>query len=389
MKTKQTIKTKDGFNAFSTDFQKTHDMPYAYALGIPYFDENGKIITARFLTINIETNRGVLSALMNEAKELKAPIKDVTFLGLTTNGLSNLILKNYFKPFEGEEGHTNIDVLKIGGPINLCALIYPTKESLIEKAPVSNVDVICRLTAISRLLFKPNQINLDGMFGLLDNLHYTADGAMTPAQWNKEFMKGNFIQSTGPDKIPSLSWGAPVPEGVRIANSGRVRLGAYLSLGTTVIGFVNFNAGTLGACMVEGRISAGVTVGKDSDLGGGSSTMGVLSGGGKEKVSIGENCLIGANGGTGISLGNRCTIEAGLYVTAGTVVSICNLKFKSNKAFSLFPASPSFWIKAVHLSGKDDMLFRRNSKDGNVEVLLNEKPNKLNRVLHATASAGA
>lgn len=384
------ITQTSGFQKFVENFWKKYTLSYAYALGIGFYDENGKLIAVRWLNINIvgPGNTGFLAAMLNVQMN-RAP-KKVTLIDLGKNAKE--LIEDYFGPYESEAGHTNIDILKLGleetisrdefpalkpqSTKKLVAIVYPTKESLTTEAPISAADVLCRLTMISLLQFKPNELNLDGAFGLLNKLYYTADGAMTEVQWKKEFMKGKCVQPISIDKFPPMYWGAPTPDGVRIVNPATVRLGAYLSPGTTVMpaGFVNFNAGTLGACMVEGRISAGVSVGKDSDLGGGSSTMGTLSGGGDIKISIGENCLIGANAGTGISLGDRCTVEAGLYITAKTKVRVISSRFNG--------LTEDFILKASTLSGKDDMLFRRNSVTGQVELLWNDKPNKLNKDLH-------
>jgi 2,3,4,5-tetrahydropyridine-2-carboxylate N-succinyltransferase len=205
---------------------------------------------------------------------------------------------------------------------------------------------------------KPRTINLDGAFGLLQNVAWTSKGpvaidAIESVTWNFA-QRGEHIVVHGVDKFPRMT-DYVVPSGVRIADASRVRLGAHLAPGTTVMheGFCNFNAGTLGASMVEGRISAGVIVGDGSDIGGGASIMGTLSGGGKEMVTIGERCLLGANAGIGISLGDDCIVEAGLYVTAGTVV--------------IDPSGNT--VKAKLLSGQSNLLFRRNSISGSVEVI--------------------
>jgi 2,3,4,5-tetrahydropyridine-2-carboxylate N-succinyltransferase len=205
---------------------------------------------------------------------------------------------------------------------------------------------------------QPRTINLDGAFGLLQNVAWTSKGpvaidAIESVTWNFA-QRGEHIVVHGVDKFPRMT-DYVVPSGVRIADASRVRLGAHLAPGTTVMheGFCNFNAGTLGASMVEGRISAGVIVGDGSDIGGGASIMGTLSGGGKEMVTIGERCLLGANAGIGISLGDDCIVEAGLYVTAGTVV--------------IDPSGNT--VKAKLLSGQSNLLFRRNSISGSVEVI--------------------
>lgn len=215
-----------------------------------------------------------------------------------------------------------------------------------------------RLHLLSHRHVKPRTVNLDGAFGLLANVAWTSIGpvaldALEDVRYN-QLKQGLQLVVNGVDKFPRMT-DYVVPSGVRIADASRVRLGAHLASGTTVMheGFCNFNAGTLGASMVEGRISAGVVVGDGSDIGGGASIMGTLSGGGKEMVTVGEKCLLGANSGLGISLGNNCVIEAGLYVTAGTQVKL--------------PDGAT--VKARELSGANDLLFRRNSLSGAVEVV--------------------
>jgi len=227
-----------------------------------------------------------------------------------------------------------------------------------DSAPTSSADAYLRLHLFSHRLVKPRTINLDGIFGHLQNVAWTSRGpvavdAIESVTWNFA-RQGQQLTIHGVDKFPRMT-DYVVPSGVRIADASRVRLGAYLSSGTTVMheGFCNFNAGTLGASMVEGRISQGVIVGDGSDIGGGASIMGTLSGGGKEMVTIGERCLLGANAGIGISLGDDCIVEAGLYVTAGTVV--------------IDPSGSP--VKARLLSGQSNLLYRRNSLTGAVEVI--------------------
>jgi 2,3,4,5-tetrahydropyridine-2,6-dicarboxylate N-succinyltransferase len=226
-----------------------------------------------------------------------------------------------------------------------------------DAAPADGADAYLRLNLLSHRLMKPRSMNLDGIFGHLQNVAWTDRGpvaveSIESVQWNLA-QKGQHVVVHGVDKFPRMV-DYVVPSGVRIADASRVRLGAYLSSGTTVMheGFCNFNAGTLGASMVEGRISQGVIVGDGSDIGGGASIMGTLSGGGKEMVTIGERCLLGANAGIGISLGDDCVVEAGLYVTAGTVV--------------LDPTGNP--VKAKLLSGQPGLLYRRNSLTGAVET---------------------
>jgi 2,3,4,5-tetrahydropyridine-2-carboxylate N-succinyltransferase len=225
-------------------------------------------------------------------------------------------------------------------------------------APPADVpDAYLRLHLLSHRLVRPHQINLDGIFGVLPNVAWTSHGPVAIEQVAtvraRAIADGVHLGVHGVDKFPRMT-DYVVPPGVRIADADRVRLGAYLAPGTTVMheGFVNYNAGTLGASMVEGRISAGVVVGDGSDIGGGASIMGTLSGGGTTVNSIGEGCLLGANAGIGISLGDRCVVEAGLYVTAGTRVTLPDGEV----------------VKAAELSGADGLLFRRNSQTGAVEA---------------------
>ena len=255
-------------------------------------------------------------------------------------------------------------------PLLLCLL---EKDSKPESVP----EVYLKLHLLSHRLLKPHSVNLEGMFGILPNVAWTSDGAIAirelPGRQQQARLEGRQLSVDSVDKFPKMT-DYVVPSGVRIADAARVRLGAYLGEGTTIMheGFVNFNAGTAGEAMIEGRISAGVFVGKGSDLGGGCSIIGTLSGGGKEVISIGENCLIGANAGLGISLGNACTIEAGLYPTAGTKVTLLDAQQQKLDI-----------VKARELSGKSNLLFRRNSINGTVECLSKLSSIELNSELHA------
>ncbi|HEX6026277.1 MAG TPA: 2,3,4,5-tetrahydropyridine-2,6-dicarboxylate N-succinyltransferase [Solirubrobacter sp.] len=243
----------------------------------------------------------------------------------------------------------------------------------LSEPPNGAADGYLRLHLLSHRLVKPHDVNLDGIFAALPNVAWTSAGPVDPANLTRVLMRfresGRPLQVFSVDKFPRMT-DYVAPSGVRVADADRVRLGAHLAEGTTVMheGFVNFNAGTLGHSMVEGRISAGVVVGDGSDIGGGSSIMGTLSGGGSEVISIGERCLLGANAGIGISLGDDCTVEAGLYVTAGTLVTLPDGEV----------------VKARELSGANGLLFRRNSKTGTVEALPRSgKWAGLNAALHA------
>ncbi|CAH0132033.1 2,3,4,5-tetrahydropyridine-2,6-dicarboxylate N-succinyltransferase [Microbacterium oxydans] len=249
----------------------------------------------------------------------------------------------------------------------------------LDAAPASTADAYLRLHALSHLLVRPNDLNLDGIFGHLPNVAWTNAGPVHPddaARLRPQLQRAG-IQVQGLDKFPRLT-DYLQPAGVRIADASRVRLGAYLSPGTTVMheGFVNFNAGTLGASMVEGRISQGVVVGDGSDIGGGSSIMGTLSGGGTHRVSIGARTLLGANAGIGISLGDDCVVEAGLYVTAGTKIVLVDGPVTADGAKQT--------VKGAELSGQHGLLFRRNSLSGAVEAVRRAGVGvTLNEALHA------
>ncbi|NUP65243.1 MAG: 2,3,4,5-tetrahydropyridine-2,6-dicarboxylate N-succinyltransferase, partial [Nonomuraea sp.] len=229
-----------------------------------------------------------------------------------------------------------------------------TGVAKLSEAPIDAHDVYLRLHLLSHRLVRPHGVNLDGQFGLLANVVWTNFGPCPVPGFERTRLRlraRGAVTVYGVDKFPRMV-DYVLPEGVRVADADRVRLGAHLAAGTVVMheGFVNFNAGTLGTSMVEGRVSAGVVVGDGSDVGGGASIMGTLSGGGKQVISIGERCLLGANAGVGISLGDDCVVEAGLYVTAGTRVTLPDGKV----------------VKAAELSGANGILLRRNSQTGAV-----------------------
>ena len=287
-------------------------------------------------------------------------ILDCSFHAL---GLGSAPSNNHNKEFESQLGEDQIrNLSKIGVELSI---------ELAEK-PKDATDVFLRLHLISHRLVKPHGLNLDGIFGLLSNVVWTSAGACEVEGFDKvrrglQNKYGN-LTVYSVDKFPRMI-DYVIPEGVRIADGDRVRLGAYLSSGTTVMheGFVNFNAGTLGKSMVEGRISAGVIVGDGSDIGGGASIMGTLSGGGKEVISIGQRTLLGANSGIGISLGDDCVVEAGVYITAGSKITLPDNKI----------------VKAKELSGANNLLFRRNSQSGALEALPKTGSwSGLNSILH-------
>jgi len=246
-----------------------------------------------------------------------------------------------------------------------------------DRAIQSTPEAYLKLHLLSHRKTLPNTLNLDGIFAQLPNVAWTSAGPVDVDDIEASLIaarrSGRHVTVHGVDKFPRMT-DYVVPKGVRIADASRIRLGAYLGDGSTVMheGFVNFNAGAMGPNMIEGRISQGVLVGEHTDLGGSSSTMGTLSGGGNIKVSIGRHCLIGANAGTGISLGDRCTIEAGLYITAGTIVDVIDENGEHVRT-----------AKARELSGGSDMLFIRNSRTSKVECRTNRAAIQLNEQLHA------
>jgi 2,3,4,5-tetrahydropyridine-2-carboxylate N-succinyltransferase len=271
-------------------------------------------------------------------------------------------------PFDGLPDEERVDELR---GVRVASITTVLDD--LDAPPADAVDAYLRLHLLSHRLVRPHAINMDGIFAVLSNVAWTSLGPVEPARIEDVRARcranGRHLEVYGVDKFPRMT-DYVVPPGVRIADADRVRLGAHLAEGTTVMheGFVNYNAGTLGASMVEGRISAGVVVGDGSDIGGGASIMGTLSGGGKEIVSIGERSLLGANAGVGIAIGDDCIVEAGLYVTAGTRVTMPDGEV----------------VKARELSGANGLLFRRNSVTGTVEA----QPRSgswggLNELLHA------
>jgi 2,3,4,5-tetrahydropyridine-2-carboxylate N-succinyltransferase len=341
----------------------------------------GKILDTWFPLVNLNENFGTAAVLAS--------------LTGYRNGSKSYYLNQeqveealeHFAPFVNDgKRHANIEVLNDlreflrAGTKSSTGVVVPRMVTVtfigeIAAKPVDAHDVYLRLHLLSSRKVKPHGLNLDGVFGLLNNVVWSSEGPFDPEQFDavrsRLKTRGVDVKVTSVDKFPRMT-DYVIPSGVRIADADRVRLGAHLAEGTTVMheGFCNFNAGTLGKSMVEGRISAGVVVGNGSDIGGGASIMGTLSGGGKEVIKLGEQCLLGANAGLGISLGNNCTVESGLYVTGGSKVT-------------LLPEGTV--IKAAQLSGQNDLLFRRNSQTGAIEVQQKKGAGwgGLNAALHA------
>ncbi|HWI43724.1 MAG TPA: 2,3,4,5-tetrahydropyridine-2,6-dicarboxylate N-succinyltransferase [Nocardioides sp.] len=289
--------------------------------------------------------------------------------GLTTYDANQTVLDTWFPtPALGEkpaDAEAPADLVALEGADqarNVTRKVNLVEIADLDAAPASTEEMWLRLHLLSHRLVQPHGQSLEGMFGLLTNVVWTSAGpcAIEGFELTRARLQaaGQHVTVYGVDKFPRLV-DYVLPSGVRIADADRVRLGAHLAEGTTVMheGFVNFNAGTLGASMVEGRISAGVVVGDGSDVGGGASIMGTLSGGGKQVISVGERCLLGANAGIGISLGDDCVVEAGCYVTAGTKVTVVE------------PGKDPRVVKAAELSGASNVLFRRNSVSGAIEAV--------------------
>lgn len=300
---------------------------------------------------------------------------NIKAIGLISKSANGDILDVFFPVinFNGEK--TEIDNLdNIESSKEIIELCW-NQDNLDE--PVDGVvSAYLKLHLLSYKFVKPNSINLDGLFGSLPNIAWTNQGPVSLDEIDEKLLESKnssdnlYIRSL--DKFPCLT-DYIIPKNVRIADASRVRLGAYLSSGTTVMheGFVNFNAGTLGKAMIEGRISAGVVIGDNSDLGGGCSTMGTLSGGNDIKISVGKNCLLGANSGIGIPLGDNCTVEAGLYITSGTKIQLHDTE-----------GNPTIIKKGLELANSSDLVFLRNSINGMVVAKPNKKSIQLNTQLH-------
>jgi 2,3,4,5-tetrahydropyridine-2-carboxylate N-succinyltransferase len=279
-------------------------------------------------------------------------------------------LEAAFLSVDAEDQAEIVEVLEgTRQPLVLCIL-----ET--DAEPATTAEVYLKLSLLSHRLVKPHGLNLAGMFGKLPNVAWTSEGAIALDELPKRQLaaraQGRVVDVHSVDKFPKMT-NYVVPAGIRVGDAARIRLGAHVGEGTTVMheGFININAGTLGVSMVEGRISAGVVVGNGSDLGGGCSTMGTLSGGNNVVISVGENCLLGANAGLGLPLGDRCTIEAGLYLTGSAKVAVLD---DQNNEVAV--------VKASELAGKPDLLFRRNSLTGRIEVKTNKSAIELNADLH-------
>ena len=379
------ISTVEDFKSYvaAVESRDGYQAPAAFAVGVAHYgisdvskpdtwSENAKILDTYYPLVNCGENNGSAAILADAVGHLGGTQSYLLSADLVQKALA------CFAPFEGDgKVHANIEVLKqceqLSAGTDKPQRVVVTFLQDLQDDITSVYDAYLRLHLLSHRKVKPHGIKLDGAFGVLNNVVWTEQGPFDPDNFELVRMhaqsQGRHIGVRSIDKFPRMT-DYVIPSGVRIGDADRVRLGAHLADGTTIMheGFVNFNAGTLGHSMVEGRISAGVVVGDGSDVGGGASIMGTLSGGGTEVISIGEKCLLGANAGIGISLGDTCTVEAGLYVTASSKVR-CQWNDEV--------------VKAKELSGQNDLLFRRNSVTGSIEVLRKRNEVELNQSLHS------
>ena len=336
--------------------------PQAYAVGVATVGPSGGVLDVSFPHVNCDESWGTAAVLAN-ALDYRSGTASYEIAQTTLDdaiaALSELAT--------GDGPHPNLDAWELSGRVagqpalgGERVVVACMVDNLFQP-PVDAIDAHLRLHLLSHRKMIPNSMNLNGLFGQLNTVVWTNLGPFEPEGFEMTRMAlradGHNVEVKLVDKFPRML-DYVVPSGVRIADANRVRMGAYLSEGTVVMheGYCNFNAGTLGSAMVEGRISQGVVVGEHSDIGGGASIMGTLSGGGTEVVSVGKNSLIGANGGIGISIGDDCIVEAGCYITAGTLVTM--------------PDGET--VKAKELSGANGLLFRRNSKTGTIEAIARE-----------------
>lgn len=363
--------------------------PLAFGLGIRK-SKGDKTLEVFFPGINY-----------NKAFGTAAVLQDVTNFKGNENGyvvLSKATLQNAFDKFaafhDEIEKHPNITLIqqlltnhkKVNGyhTTEVIAYFLFDKDQAVDNA----VEGYFKIQCLSQLHVKPHGINCNGIFGKMNNIAWTSNGPILPEDLAEERIKATFrgeeLVVSHVDKFPYLvSFG--VPNGVRVVSGSQARLGAHLSPGTTIMpaGYVNFNAGTLGNAMIEGRVSGGVVVGNKSDIGGGASIMGTLSGGNKNVISIGEQCLLGANAGTGISLGDGCTVAAGVYITAASKVSLYNKDKQPVNLAGEIVAEGANVVKGMELNGKSYMLYFNDSQTGKLTARPNTKVIELNESLHA------
>ena len=378
------------FNSYVSDIEARHDYhrPLAFGLGIRK-KKNDTTLEVFYPSINFKSSSKTAAVL----QEILGYRGQENGFAVISSDQVNLALDK-IKVFENDiQNHPNLKLLKQFSnahpnsdtyhSLDFIAYFLFDKNKEVENAEEGYFKIQC----LSQLLVQPHNINVNSIFSKMNIVAWTNKGPILPEDLANQKMKWTFageeLVVSHVDKFPYMV-NFHVPQGVRVVSGSQVRLGAYLSNGTTVMpaGYVNFNAGTLGNAMVEGRISGGVVVGKDSDLGGGASIMGTLSGGNKNVISIGEKCLLGANAGTGISLGDGCTIAAGVYITAASKISLYNVdKLPVNLAGQVVSEGENI-VKGYELDGKSYLLYLSDSQTGKLIARPNTKVIELNESLH-------
>ena len=382
------IKNQEEFKKFVKENKKE---AYITAIAEIYNDSKGNIINAKILTINVKNNYGTASSILDYLD--KNISNKIDIHNISTKNTEN-ILENYFFPYINDgQNHSNIIALDYAkqNNKNLSFIVIKNESLLLEDKVSSICEANLKLALISRGYYKPNSLNLDGLFAVLPNLVWTNKACHSLEDWNQYWFikqnEGEFVLLV--DKFPAIYQANPVLEGVRVTNASMVRNGAYLGKGTTVMhyGFINFNAGTLGVSMVEGRISAGNTVEDGTDLGAGSGMLGTLSGGNSTKIKVGKNCLLGVNSEIGIPLGDNVLVKEGTVFSSNTPIELIQFKTtKDNKFISDEKGKPQIeskkLVKAKELAGISNVTFRVNSQNGKIEVLPIPNKVQLNDLLH-------
>lgn len=384
------MNTTEDFKAYVASVEESSDYhrPLAFGLGVRK-SKGDKTLEVFYPTINFESSFGT-AAVLQDVSAHRGQVNG--HVKLSEEQLMTALSK--FAAFQGDgETHPNIELLRqlteaqkkdnSYCQVDVIAYFLFDKDQPVETVEEGYFKIQC----LSQLLVKPHGINCGGIFGVMNNIAWSNKGPILPEHLSVEKIKwtmlGEELVVSHVDKFPYMV-NFHVPEGVRVVSGAKVRLGAHLSSGTTVMpaGYVNFNAGTLGKAMVEGRISAGVVVDENSDIGGGASIMGTLSGGNKNVISIGKQCLLGANAGTGISLGDGCTVAAGVYLTAASKISMYNAAKEPINLAGESVAEGENVVKGMELNGKDYMLYLQDSQTGKIVARPNTKLIELNANLH-------
>ncbi len=420
---REPFKDQGEFKKFSEDFQASHKMPAGFAIGFGYKDnaenpDERQTIANKWLAMSIKNNMGAASAIM-EALSING-IDGTCYREFGMDELQKIL--SYFDVFKGDKTkHANIEALRIMdahlrkgdyADYTCCSVIFYENEEILLKNAVSSIaDAHFRLAAISRRHYLPNVQNLDNLMNILPMCVWTRNRVYRSIEWNEGGLWATATEEvlTLDDKIPQLNWGAPVPSGVRMPNPRSARLGAYLGEGTTIMpyGHVNFNAGTKGKSMVEGRIPQGVIVEDETDIGADASILGTMSGGNNLKISIGKDCLLGVGSETGICLGNNCVVAMGVHFDENTPFWEV---IKTGKMIKVFPSRNPTWevtkagklVKVSHHRGPikkveeevairrkagyfnytPNLTFRRNADNGRMEVLHKGNKAVLDPTLH-------